>query len=55
MTVVNAQQKTHTKLIGLALAGVLGVSAGAFVANILPAQPQSSGRAQQAWTDRLNA
>ena len=39
---MNGQRKTHTKLVGLALAGVLGASAGAFVAGVLPVKHGAS-------------
>ena len=52
---MNGQRKTHTKLVGLALAGVLGASAGAFVAGVLPVKHGASEQGMQAWTDRLNA
>jgi len=52
---MNGQRKTHTKLVGLALAGVLGASTGAFVAGVLPVRHGASEQGMQAWTDRLNA
>lgn len=50
---MNGKRNTHTKLVGVALAGVLGASAGALIAGVLPVQPQASERGMQAWTDRL--
>lgn len=50
---MNGQRKSRTAIVGVALAAVLGVSTGAFVAGILPAQDGMPGRAVDAWTDRL--
>lgn len=50
---MNGQRKTHTKVIGLALAGILGASAGAFVAGVLPVRQGASEQGMQAWSDRL--
>ena len=44
---------TRTKVVGLALAAILGTSMGAIVAGILPTEPQASERGMQAWSDRL--
>jgi len=49
---MNGQLKTRTKVVGLALAGVLGASLGAFVAGVLPTDSQMPDRGAQAWTDR---
>jgi len=50
---MNGQGKSRTAVGGVALAAVLGASAGAFVANVLPVERGMPGRAVEAWTDRL--
>ncbi len=50
---MNGQLRSRTAVTGLALAAILGASAGAFVAGIVPAQDGMPGRAVGAWTDRL--
>jgi hypothetical protein len=49
---MTGQLKTRTKVVGLALAGILGASLGAFVAGVFPTNPQMPERAIQAWTER---
>jgi hypothetical protein len=51
---MNGQLKSRKTVAGLALAGILGASVGAFVAGVLPVTPQVSERGAQAATDRLN-
>lgn len=48
---MNGQRKTQVMLLGMSLAVILGTSAGAFVAGILPAQPTSE-RGLQAYAER---
>lgn len=50
---MSGKRTSRTAVVGVTLAAVLGASAGAFVANVLPTERGMPGRAVEAWTDRL--